>query len=167
MTTAVSTRPSSSALAVRRGRRDRAMDHVWIVGFAVAVGLIVTVGMWLRHGAIGATSAPGGVASELGQLTALVGTYAVLVQLLLMSRIAWLEYGIGLDRLAIVHRWLGFATVWLLTAHVMFTTIGWANLEGVSIVKETHDLIFHQPDILIAWVGFAFLVCVAVTSVRA
>ncbi len=53
--------------------------------------------------------------------------YAVLVQLLLMSRIAWLERAIGLDRLAVWHRWNGFATVWLLVAHVVFTTVGYAQ----------------------------------------
>ena len=68
-----------------------------------------------------------------GQITALVGTYAVLVQLLLMSRIAWLERAIGLDRLAVWHRWIGFATVWLLSAHVVFTTIGYAQADNVSL----------------------------------
>jgi predicted ferric reductase len=134
---------------------------------AIAVGAVVTVGMWIRHGEVAAASGPGGVAIAVGQLTALIGTYAVLVQLLLMSRIAWLEHGIGLDRLAVVHRWLGFTLVWLLTAHIAFTTIGWAGLQGISLWQETHDLIFNTPDILMAWIGFALLIAVAVTSVRA
>jgi predicted ferric reductase len=36
----------------------------------------------------------------------------------------------------------------------------------VSIVKETNNLIFHEPDILMAWIGFAVFIAVAVTSVR-
>jgi predicted ferric reductase len=147
--------------------RQRAVDHAWIVGCAIAIGAAVTIGMWIRHGEVAAASGPGGVAIALGQLTALVGTYAVLVQILLMSRIAWLERGIGLDRLAILHRWLGFATVWLLAGHVVFTTVGWAGLQGISLWQETHDLIFNTPDILMAWIGFALFIAVAATSVRA
>ena len=96
-------------------RRDRALDHAYVVAVAGAVGLVVTVGLWLRHGGIGAANGLGGSATALGQITALIGTYAVLVQLLLMSRITWIESAIGLDRLAVWHRWVGFATVWLLT----------------------------------------------------
>jgi predicted ferric reductase len=157
-----SPRTTSSPASSRR----RAVEHARIVGWAIAIGAIVTVGLWIRHGEVSAASGPGGVAIAIGQLTALVGTYAVLVQILLMSRIAWLERGIGLDRLAIFHRWLGFATVWLLAGHVVFTTIGWAGLQGISLWQETHDLIFNTPDILMAWIGFALFIAIAVTSVR-
>jgi predicted ferric reductase len=168
MTAAVSTRPAAPGLAVqpRAGRRERAIERAWIVTIAIAIGALVTIGLWVRHGELHAASGPGGVPIAIGQLTALIGTYAVLVQLLLMSRIAWLEDAIGLDRLARVHRWLGFATVWLLSAHVVFTTVGWAQLQGVSLVKETHDLIFNEPDILMAWIGFLLFLAVAITSVR-
>lgn len=140
-----------------------------VVGFAVAAGLAVTLGMWLRHGQAGAASGPGGFATALGQLCALAGTYAVLVQLLLMSRLPWLERAIGLDRLAIWHRWNGFAAVWLLAGHVVFTTLGWAqgSIPPVSLVHETGWLISHAPDVLMAWAGFALFIAVAVTSVRA
>lgn len=149
--------------------RARVVDHAWVVGFAGAVGAVVTIGMWLRHGQLSAATGPGGTATAIGQLTALVGTYAVLVQILLMSRIAWIERAIGLDILAIWHRWLGFATVWLLTAHVVFTTWGWAEgaVPSVGFFHETGWLISHEPDVLMAWVGFALFIAIAVTSVRA
>ena len=64
----------------------------------------------------------------------------MLVQLLLMSRIAWLERAIGLDRLAVWHRWTGFATVWLLLGHVVFTTVGYAQGDDVSLWAQTPRL---------------------------
>jgi len=131
-----------------------------------AVGLVVTAGMWLRHGQAATFGAAGGPATAAGQLTALIGTYLVLVQLLLMSRISWLERAIGLDRLAVWHRWNGFAVVWLLTAHVVFTTIGWAQLQGLSIPDQLHSFVFQEADALMAIVGFALFIAVAVTSVR-
>ncbi len=167
MTTALSSRPTRSPAGAVAATRARAVEHSRIVGFAAAVGVVVTVGMWLRHGNAD-VSGPGGGATAAGQLTALLGTYAVLVELLLMSRVAWLERAIGLDRLAIWHRWTGFAAVWLLAAHVVFTTLGWAasSIPSVNIAHETGWLISHEPDILMAWAGFVLFLAVAATSVR-
>ena len=39
---------------------------------------IVVVGLWFRHGGMDTLGAPGGIATAVGQLTGLVGTYAVL-----------------------------------------------------------------------------------------
>jgi predicted ferric reductase len=167
MTAAVTSRPAAPSLTLRAPtRRRQAVDRAWVVAIAIGIGALVTFGLWIRHGELSAAKGPGGVPIAIGQLTALIGTYAVLVQILLMSRIAWLEQAVGLDRLARVHRWLGFATVWLLSAHVVFTTIGWAQLQHLSIIQQTHDLIFKEPDILMAWIGFLLFLAVAFTSVR-
>ena len=102
-----------------------------------------------------------------GQLTGLVGTYAVLVELLLMSRIGWLERHLGFDRLAVWHRWVGFASVALLSAHAVCITLGYATEGGQSIPAQLGDFVQHYPDVLMAIVGFGLFVAVAVTSVRA
>jgi predicted ferric reductase len=161
--------PRPPAAIAPSARRRRAVEHAWIIGFACALGLVVTLGMWLRHGQLSAAHGPGGVPTAIGQLAALTGTYAVLVQLLLMSRVRWIEESIGLDRLAVWHRWLGFAVLWLLSAHVVFTTVGWASssIPPVSVLHETGWLISHGADVLMAWAGFALFIAIAVTSVRA
>ena len=51
-----------------------------------------------------------------------------------MSRIGWLERYIGFDRLAVWHRWTGFAAVALLTGHAVFITLGYAAGSGRPIV---------------------------------
>jgi predicted ferric reductase len=153
--------------AARPRARAGATDHATLVGFAIAVGAVVTAGLWFRHGGLAAVSGRGAVATAAGQATALIGTYAILVQILFMSRIAWLERAIGLDHLAVWHRWLGFATVWLISAHVVFTTIGYAAGDRVSLWSQTRDFISHYPDVLMAWVGFLLFLAVAVASVRA
>ncbi len=132
----------------------------------MAVNAVVVVGLWLRHGGLGTLDQPGGSLMAAGQLTALVGTYAVLVQLLLMSRIGWLERYIGFDRLAVWHRWTGFAAVTLLSAHVVCTTLGYAASSGQSIPTQIGDFVEHYPDVLMAIVGFALFLAIAVTSVR-
>ena len=169
MTTAVTPNPVAPAAPptpVGRGGRVRAVEQGRVVVWIGLVGVAVTVGLWIRHGGVSSATGPGGFATAVGQLTALVGTYAVLVQLLLMSRIVWLERAIGLDRLAVWHRWTGFATVWLLVGHVVFTTVGYAQGDRVSLWAQTRDFISHYPDVLMAWVGFLLFLAVAVTSVR-
>jgi predicted ferric reductase len=162
-TTATPSIPTS----LRPGSRRAAVDRAALVGFAIGVGAIVTIGLWIRHGGVGAATGPGALATAIGQVTALVGTYAILVQILFMSRIAWLERAVGLDHLAVWHRWLGFATVWLVSGHVVFTTIGYARGDQVSLWAQTRDFVSHYPDVLMAWVGFALFLAVAVASVRA
>jgi predicted ferric reductase len=164
MTVATLSKPPTTAPP---SSRRPVVDQARLVGLAVGVGAIVTIGLWLRHGGVANATGPGATATAVGQVTALVGTYAILVQILFMSRIAWLERAVGLDHLAVWHRWLGFATVWLITAHVVFTTVGYAAGDKVSLWSQTRDFISHYPDVLMAWVGFLLFVAVAVASVRA
>jgi predicted ferric reductase len=151
---------------VRSSTRARAADRAWAIGVVVAVNTVVVVGLWLRHGGLNALDQPGGKLMAAGQLTALIGTLAVLVELLLMSRIGWLEQYMGFDRMAVWHRWAGFATIVLLTGHVAFTTLGYSTSSGQSLLAQSGDFIAHYPDVLMAIVGFGLLLAIAVTSVR-
>src|SRR5689334_18989517 len=95
-------------------RRAAATSHAWNGGAVVAINGMLVVALWLRHGGLHNATGPGGITTAAGEVTALVGTYVVLLQLLLMARLPWLEHYVGLDRLAVWHRWNGFAVVWLL-----------------------------------------------------
>ena len=53
---------------------------------------------------------------------------------MLVGRSPWLDQAFGPDRLTRAHRWLGFATVWLIGGHVAFTLTGWAMGDGQSLV---------------------------------
>ena len=93
-----------------------------------------------------------GLATGLGQVTALLGTYLALVGILLMARVPAIDHVVGSDRLMAWHRWLGFGTLWLLLAHFAFTTIGWAMASGRTVVDELLDML-STWDVLIATVG--------------
>ncbi|MDQ1475468.1 MAG: hypothetical protein QOE62_697, partial [Actinomycetota bacterium] len=88
MTTATLSKPPAATSSRARPVRPDPADRARLVGLAIAVGALVTVGLWFRHGGISAATGPGAFATAAGQLTALVGTYAILVQILFMSRIA-------------------------------------------------------------------------------
>jgi predicted ferric reductase len=133
----------------------------------LAANAVVVVGLWVRHGGLDQLSAPGGWLMAGGQLTGLVGTYAVLVEVLLMSRIAWLERFVGFDRLAVWHRWTGFSTVVLLVGHAVLITLGYAASGHVSIPGQVGDFILNYPDVLMSIVGLALFMAVGVASARA
>ncbi|MHB8509620.1 MAG: ferredoxin reductase family protein [Candidatus Dormibacteria bacterium] len=134
---------------------------------ALAFNIVLILGMWLRHGGADNLGSPGALLTALGQLTALVGTYGALVQLVLMSRSPWMEQLFGLDRLAHWHRWLGFAVTWLICGHVVLTTAGYALGDGSSFAGETWKLLTTFPFVLMATVATGLLVMVAFTSARA
>jgi predicted ferric reductase len=133
---------------------------------ALAIAVLI-VGMWVRHGQLANLTNGGAALSAFGQLTALLGTYAALVQVVLMSRSPWVDQLYGIDRIAGWHRWLGFATVYLICAHVIFTTAGYAVSNGQSFLSETTTFLRTYPFVLIAYIATALFILVAVVSVRA
>src|SRR5664280_3445737 len=56
-----------------------------IVAILVANGVLI-VAMWVRHGGSDHLTSPGAILTAAGQVTALLGTYLALIQLVLMSR---------------------------------------------------------------------------------
>ena len=136
-----------------------------VIAVLVANGVLIVL-MWLLHGGAADLGSPSGILTAAGQLTALFGTYLVLIELVLMSRSPWLEQSFGMDRLAAVHRWIGFGCVVLLVGHGVLTTTGYALGDGRSIVGEAGVLLTTYPFVLWATVGMALFVGVAVSSMR-
>src|SRR4051794_22785936 len=102
-------------------------DHVWDLAIVLTVNVIVAAAMWIRHGGLDTISTPGGPMTAAGQISGLMAMLAVLVELTLMARIPWLERRLGFDRLAVLHRWTGFAVVDLVVVHAATTTLGYAQ----------------------------------------
>jgi predicted ferric reductase len=137
-----------------------------IVALLVANGVLI-VAMWVRHGGADHLTGSAAILTAAGQVTALLGTYCALIQLVLMSRSPWLDQVFGIDRLAWAHRWLGFATVWLIAGHVVFTTVGWSLGDGRSVLDEAVNLLASYQFVLMSAAGTLCFLAVAVTSVRA
>src|SRR5487761_1458884 len=153
-------------------RRSLRVPRTWglrpsDVSLAVLGNGVLIVAMWVRHGQLAHLGSPGALLTALGQITALLGTYSALVQVVLMSRSPWLDQLFGIDRIAGWHRWLGFATVYLICAHVFFTTAGFAVADGRSFTAQTVTFLTTYTYMLMAYVAVALFVVIAVTSVRA
>jgi predicted ferric reductase len=134
--------------------------NIWLVAGGIA---LVILAMWLRHGGLDR----GDALAAVGQLTALGGTYAALIGILLMSRAPWLDQVIGTDRLRAVHRWLGFATLWLLVTHGVTSTVAFAGGAIADAPDELIRLVRTVPGMLGAVVSLGLFLMVGVSSIRA
>ena len=146
--------------------RTWSIGAIEIVTVLSANGVLI-LAMWIRHGGLEQLSTLGGQLTAIGQVTALFGTYLALIQLVLMSRSPWLDQVFGMDGLAVAHRWLGFATVWLLLGHGIFTTFGYALGDRTNVIAEFWTLITTYPYVLMALVSGGLFAAVAISSVRA
>ncbi len=133
---------------------------------ALVLGNAVLIGaMWVRHGQLIQMHSPSGILTAAGEIAALYGTYLVLIQLVLMSRSPWLDQLFGADRVATLHRWVGFSAILLLAAHGVLTISGYAVADGSGIPAETVTVLTTYPYVLMATAGMALLVAIGITSV--
>ena len=137
---------------------------------SIALGLIgagaaaVTALWW--HAAAPLTDLAA-VLTEAGRLTGLLGSYAMVVLVLLMARLPPLENGIGADRLA---RWHGRGGRWgvlALMAHAVLITWGYAVAAHTGLPSQSVTLLRSYPDVLAATVGLGLLLGAAGISIRA
>ncbi len=131
----------------------------------IANGLLIGA-MWLRHGGLDLLDSPSGWFIAGGELTALVGGYLALIQLVLMSRSPWLEQVVGQDALTAAHRWVGFTCVWFIVAHVVLTTTGFALADGSNVIEELWTLLTTYEFMLMAGVSLLLFIGVAISSVK-
>ncbi|HUZ35335.1 MAG TPA: ferredoxin reductase family protein [Streptosporangiaceae bacterium] len=111
--------------------------------------------------------AAGGLATFVGSLTGMVGTYLALLMVLLVSRIPAIERVLGQDGLLRWHRWLAPWPISLLTAHAVFITVGYAQAARAGLWHQAGVLLGSYPDVLIATIGLAIMCLIGVISIRA
>ncbi|MET0496138.1 MAG: ferredoxin reductase family protein [Actinoplanes sp.] len=148
------------------GRRPVRRWWADLAGSAALLSVVVVVALWLHNGGMRALSEPGGPATSVGRLTGLVASDLLLLQVLLMARIPWVESSYGQDALARRHRLVGFASFWLMIAHVVLITVGYAQSGGGGLVGEAWDLVVTYPGMVLAAAGTVLLVLVVVLSIR-
>jgi predicted ferric reductase len=145
--------------APRRWWRDAA-------GAAAALSVVAVVALWLANGGVRNLQGIGEPATSAGRLTGLVASDLLLIQVLLMARIPWVERSYGQDLLARRHRVVGFVSFWLMVAHVVLITIGYAQSAPSGVLAEAWSLVVTYPGMLLATAGTVLLVLVVVLSIR-
>lgn len=139
----------------------------WWLFALLTLNAIWVTDLFVLGGGAGSLDAPGALTTALGRLTGLYGALALMLQLFLIARVPWLERRLGMDQLTRWHRWTGFWVLWLLLAHVVFITLGYAAQDRSPVMSEVGTLLFDTQDVLKAAVAMVLLVVVGVSSARA
>jgi len=147
-----------------RARRDAVVRATATTLLGAA--LVLVTAWWAADGGIGALSIWGGALESLGRLSGLVASVLLLAQVLLMARIPVLEGAFGQDRLARIHRLVGFTSFTLLLVHIVTITWGYAAGAIPRIPSTLWNLTTDYAGMLLAVAGTAALAMVVVTSVK-
>ena len=138
-----------------------------LVFAAVAVGGATVLLLWWHDTLAASLNGFGAQLTAAGRITGLLGTYLVLVEVVLMGRVRWLDRLIGMDRLAVWHKRNGQYAISLLVAHTALTIWGYAVTDHTSIPHETGVVVLSYPDVLMATAALAIFVAIGIVSARA
>ena len=129
-------------------------------------GLATSVSLWLFNTQPGAVDDTPTLLLAAGRITGLVGGYVLFIQLLMMSRVSWLEEWVGARDLLRWHRWLGTSMVVAVVAHIVFIAYGYALTADADVVDQTWTIITSFPDMIEATAATVILAVIALISIR-
>ncbi len=146
-----------------------APDPAWWRELSTAAGLmslVVVLALWVDGQGPQELGSVTGALHATGRLLALLASWLLLVQVLLMARVPFLERGFGQDRIVRLHRVAGFTSFSLVLAHIVVTTAGYAVSTGMGVWGTLVDFVLSYPGLLLAVVALVALVLVVVSSLR-
>ncbi len=156
--------PGRRSAAMNGHRRRYYVLAAWLFWLVVAVNAGIIVWIWTQGGNVSGVHSTGLLLDSIGRITGLLSAYSALIQVLLLARIPMIERATGFDRLTRWHRLNGKVCLYLVLAHVVFITIGYALLDRISVPSEAVTLITSYPGMLAATVGTGLFIVVVVSS---
>ena len=128
------------------GYRARSITSAqWLVVACLFHTAAVGVAWWHVSNRLLLSGDSGGVAVALGRLTGLLFGSCVVLQLVLVSRLPWIEPSMGCDRLFRLHRRLGFLIGSLLLLHPALLTVGYAHRQHLSVRRQFMEFAVDWP----------------------
>ncbi|MGW1239362.1 ferredoxin reductase family protein [Streptomyces bobili] len=131
----------------------------WALWTFVIVNLVIVEALFLTEG-----TGKNGVLT-VAKFFGLHAAVLMLFQLLLVARLPWLDRRIGMDRLTLWHRWVGFTLLWTLLTHAVLVVLGYARLDDAAMTK-TFMALAGVPASLLGMLAAAIVVVVAAVSAR-
>lgn len=144
--------------------KPRAVSNA--LSLLAGLGLGIALAAEVRFASAETFASTGATLTFAGRLTAMAGTYAMLLTLFLVARIPVLEREVGLDQTVRWHRTLAPWALALITAHVVLTVLGYAMTQQTSALGQMWSLVTTTRWVLPATAGFLLLMTAGVTSYR-
>jgi predicted ferric reductase len=130
-------------------------------------GLATGVALWVFDTPAAAVGDTATALLAAGRITGLIGGYLLFVQLLMMSRVSWLEEWVGPRDLLRWHRWLGTSLVTAVIAHIVLIVYGYALTARIGAVDQAWTILTTFPEMISAAVATGILVVISLISIRA
>lgn len=128
--------------------------------------LATSLELWWLGTAAGSLTDTASVMLAVGRITGMVGGFVLLAQILLMSRVGWLERWLGAHILLVWHRELGGYLLVTVLVHMAATIVGYASGSEMSMLQETWTMITSDSDMVAATLATALLVVIGLMSIR-
>jgi len=154
--------PGTRVVPAEPGAASGRILFVILFWFALAASMEL---WWLNTPARSLATA-GDVLTAAGRITGMAAGFILLAQVLLMSRVGWLERGMGSHALTVWHRELGGYLVVAVLAHAVLITAGYARDTRRSVVRERWSLLATTEDMISAFVATGILVGIGVLAIR-
>ncbi|GAA2401645.1 ferredoxin reductase family protein [Actinomadura vinacea] len=128
--------------------------------------LATSVALWLFNTPPSAFDERPEIITAAGRVTGLIGGYLLLVQVLMMSRVAWLETWVGGHDLMRWHRRLGAWLLVMILAHAGYTTVGYALVENGTVIDQTVTLFTDYDGMVGAFAAVGIMVAISALAIR-
>jgi predicted ferric reductase len=128
---------------------------------------LIVVALWVSGGAVeDLLRWNADTLNTLGRISGLVSANLLLYQVLLLAQVPLFERGFGRDGIARMHRLVGFWSFWLMLAHILLLTVGYAIQSNVNVFVQAWQFVWDYPGMLLGTAGTGLLVLVVITSLR-
>lgn len=138
-------------------------QRLFYAGLAASL-IVLVAGWWLgsSHGLLVA----GGRLVVISRLFGLLAAYAILLEVLLVSRVPFFEENFDLEESSELHRLNGYAILLAIVGHVVFVTLGYAAPGHTGIWTEFLRLNTGLEDVFKATLGTIIFFVASAISVR-
>ena len=152
----------------RLGRRARVDAGVRLAALSTLwLSLLLVTYWWVTDRGVQDLAGWATGLTSVGRLSGLVASVLLLAQVVLMARVPTLERAFGQDRLARLHRLVGFTSFTLMVFHVVTITWGYAAGRLLATPAMLWRLTVDYPGMLLAAAGTLCLILVVFTSIKA
>lgn len=137
-----------------------------LLTLAFWAGVAGCVAIWWFNTPAGSVDGAGAALTEAGRVTGMVAGYVLLIQILLMTRVGWLDRILSANNIVLLHRDLGGMLVTVVLAHAASLIVGYSIMDGSSLWGETTNVLSTFPDMISAFVATGVLVGIGLLAIR-
>lgn len=139
------------------------MYRKYILGGLFLLNLAIIVFFWQLGSSSIITSQP---LIAFGRLSGLLAVLLILIQLLLISRLDYLEKALSLDKLLVVHGLNGFLSFLFIILHPILLIIGYSQKTSNNFIQQLRSFILYWDGVGLAVLGTLIFIVAVVISLN-